>query len=77
MYKGRYVAVIEYDFVFNNHDPDARPIEQIQEQFRSGVVETGLTDLLRNEAFDADIGKWKVTQTLFDMYELPEPPKEE
>lgn len=77
MYKGRYVAIIEYDFVFDNHAPNALPVDQVRETFRCGAVEKGLAKLLRDEAFDLDVGNWKVTQTLFDMYEQPEPPKEE
>ena len=77
MYKGRYVAVIEYDWTFDNNAPNARPVEQVREMFRSGDFETELCKILCDEVFDARMGNCKVTQTLFDMYEQPEPPKED
>ena len=77
MYKGRYVAMIEYDFTFDNNAPKAKPVEQVREMFRSGEIETYVRKLLYEEVLDAQLGNCKVTQTLFDMHELPEPPKEE
>lgn len=71
MYKGRYVAVIEYDFAIDDADPNVRPIEHIREAFVSGVVDRGIEEVLCDDIFDPSIGKCKVTQTLFDMYEAP------
>ena len=70
MYKGRYVALVEYDWTFDDSAPNARPIEHIMDMFKSGMVETELANLLCDEVFDPSIGNCKVTQTFFDMYEV-------
>ena len=72
MYKGRYVALVEYDFKIDESDPNVRPIEQIQEMFRCGMFEKELADLMNEEVFDPNIGDCKVTQTFFDMHVMPE-----
>ena len=71
-HKGRYVAVVEYDFIFDDSLPNARPIGAVKEMFKSGAVEDELYSLLCAEAFDPEMGELKVTQTYFDMYELQE-----
>jgi len=70
MYKGRYVALVEYDFKIDESDPNVRPIEHIRDMFKSGMMETELANLLCDEVFDPSIGNCKVTQTFFDMYEV-------
>ena len=72
MYKGRYVAVIEYDFLFDETLPHARPVEQVQEFFRSGVAEQEILYLMNTDVLPPEMGECKVTQTYFDMYEVPE-----
>lgn len=71
MYKGRYVALVEYDFTFDDSAPNARPIEEIHKMFRDGNVEKELTQLLCDEAFDPRMGDCKVTQMYFTLYEQP------
>ena len=71
LYKGRYVALVEYDFTFDAEAPNARPIEDIYNTFRSGDVETELAQLLCDEAFDTRMGNCKVTQQYFTLYEAP------
>ena len=70
--KGRYVAQIEYDFVFDDSAPNARPVAEISNMFRSGEVELSLNKLLVEEVFDPSIGECDVTQLYFDMHEPPE-----
>lgn len=70
MYKGRYVALVEYDFKIDESAPNVRPIEHIREMFKSGMIETELANLLCDEVFDPSIGNCNVTQTFFDMYEV-------
>lgn len=72
MYKGRYVAVIEYDFVFDPSQPNAMSAEIVQDFFRSGVVEQGIICQTSAGVFPKDMGACKVTQTYFDMFEVPE-----
>lgn len=77
MYKGRYVAVIEYDFAIDESAPNVRPIEQIKDMFTTGIVERGIKEVLFDDIFDPSIGDCKVTQTYFDMYSaLPEEARE-
>lgn len=71
MYKGRYVALVEYDFKFDESAPNVRPIEPIWDMFNSGTIETGIANLLCDEVFDTSIGNCKVTQTFFDLYKVP------
>lgn len=70
--KGRYVAQIEYDFVFDDALPDARSVEAIRNDFRSGYAEEVLKELLTEEFFDTSVGKCAVKQLYFDMHEPPE-----
>lgn len=71
MYKGRYVAVVEYDFTFDETLPHARPVEHVRGFFRSGEVEKAIKDMLCIDVFDPDMGECEVTQTYFDMHEVP------
>lgn len=70
--KGRYVAQIEYDFVFDDTLPYARNLESIRNDFISGYAEEALKELLAEELFDTSVGKCSVKQLYFDMHELPE-----
>ena len=70
MHKGRYVALVEYDFMIDESDPNVRPIEYIRDMFKNGTVEGGIAEVLNDDIFDPSIGSFKVTQTFFDMYEV-------
>lgn len=70
MHKGRYVALVEYDFMIDESDPNVRPIEYIRDMLRNGTIETGIANVLCDEVFDTSCGSCKVTQTFFDMYEV-------
>lgn len=71
MYNGRYVAVIEYDFMIDESAPDVRPIEDIRDIFKNGIVKRGIEEVLCDDIFDLSIGNCKVTETFFDMHEVP------
>ena len=71
MHRGRYVAVIEYDFAIDESAPNVRPIEHIRNMFTTGIVERGIKEVLCDDIFDPSIGTCKVTQTYFDMYAVP------
>lgn len=71
MHNGRYVAVIEYDFAWNEKAPNARPVEHVQGFFRSGEIEKEIRRMLCTEIFDPEMGNCEVTQTFFDMREVP------
>lgn len=71
MYKGRYVAVIEYDFMIDESAPNVRPIEDIRDMFKNGIVKRGIEEVLCDDIFDPSIGNCKVTETFFGMCEVP------
>lgn len=70
MHKGRYVALVEYDFMIDESDPNVRPIEYIRDMLRNGTIETGIANVLCDEVFDTSMGNCKVTQTFSDIYEV-------
>lgn len=71
MYKGRYVAVIEYDFAFDESLPHAKRVENISDFFRSGEIEKEIENELHLVIFPPENGECKVTQAYFDVYEVP------
>lgn len=70
MYKGRYVALVEYDFNFDESAPNVRPVEYIRDMFKSGMFETEIANVICDEVFDPSIGNCKVTKMFFDMCEV-------
>lgn len=67
MYKGKYVAKIEYEFQFDENHPHILPIDTIRAKFTGEGLTKAIEDALADWVFDPEDGKLHASMISFDM----------
>lgn len=67
MHKGKYVAQIEYEFQFDENEPDILPVEKIRAVFENEGLPAAIKKSLTEWVFDPSFGKLHASTVSFNM----------
>ena len=70
--KGKYVALVEFEFDFEHRPTTHLPFEQIKAKIVDGDLTNEIKNVLDEEFFDDEEAKSTVTQQYADLYEVME-----
>lgn len=67
MHKGKYVAQIEYEFQFDENEPNILPVEKIRAVFENNGLLAAIKKSLTEWVFDPNFGKLHASTVSFNM----------